>query len=178
MSDASSETNTPESPHLQNRVVRNMFSFYITSSEEEDNHIDSLYSTGFIVNDHVVNNDDIDNDLNLSEDILSSSSSASNKSPINEINIPSQTSNHTSRNVVEPDILYSSIESTTNNECIICLEQGKLSDNYLCDCEFKYHPACYAEWLFKKKTNICLLCNREIVSMSCVYYQPYLNYVL
>ena len=129
MSDASSETNTPGSPCLQNRVVRNMFSFY-TTSDEDDSNTDNLYSIGFIVNDYVVNNADIDHDviddaLNLSEDILSSSLSASNQSPINEINITSQSSNHESRNVVEPDILYSSIESTTNNEYIICLEHGE-----------------------------------------------------
>ena len=55
MSDASSETNTPGSTCLQNRVVRNMFSFY-TTSDEDDSNTDNLYSTGFIVNDYVVNN--------------------------------------------------------------------------------------------------------------------------
>ena len=70
-----------------------MFSFYNTY-DEDDSNIDNLYSIGFIVNDCVVNNayidkdtiynglaynDIIDNTLNLLEDILSSSSSASNK---------------------------------------------------------------------------------------------------
>lgn len=66
---------------------------------------------------------------------------------------------------VDNGILESSIDSIANDECIICLEKGGLSDNYLCEnkCQFKYHIHCYIEWLSRSNLNRCLVCKEPIL---------------
>ena len=60
-------------------------------------------------------------------------------------------------------------------ECIICrltdLEDyyEDLSKNTFCKCNFYFHPSCYEEWAQYKKSNTCLICNKDISSN---YYIP------
>ena len=60
-------------------------------------------------------------------------------------------------------------------ECIICkltdLEEyyEDLSKNTFCACNFYFHPSCYEEWAQYKKSNNCLICNKDISSN---YYIP------
>lgn len=60
-------------------------------------------------------------------------------------------------------------------ECIICrltdLEEyyEDLSKNAFCPCNFYFHPSCYEEWAEYKKSNKCLICNKDISSN---YYIP------
>lgn len=60
-------------------------------------------------------------------------------------------------------------------ECIICrltdLEDyyEDLSKNAFCPCNFYFHPSCYEEWAEYKKSNKCLICNKDISSN---YYIP------
>ena len=55
-------------------------------------------------------------------------------------------------------------------ECIICrltdLEDyyEDLSKNSFCPCNFYFHPSCYEEWAQYKKSNKCLICNKDISS--------------
>ena len=59
------------------------------------------------------------------------------------------------------------------NECIICkltdIEcfEEDLSKNTFCDCNFYYHDSCYYDWMQYKKSNKCLICDKDI---SCNYY--------
>mgnify|MGYP001257543913 CR=1 FL=1 len=59
------------------------------------------------------------------------------------------------------------------NECIICkltdIEsfEEDLSKNMFCLCNFYYHDSCYREWIQYKKSNKCLICDKDI---SCNYY--------
>jgi hypothetical protein len=60
-------------------------------------------------------------------------------------------------------------------ECIVCrltdLEDyyEDLSKNAFCPCNFYFHPSCYEEWAKYKKSNKCLICNKDISSN---YYIP------
>ena len=60
-------------------------------------------------------------------------------------------------------------------ECIICkltdLEEyyEDLSKNTFCACNFYFHPSCYEEWAQYKKSNTCLICDKDISSN---YYIP------
>jgi hypothetical protein len=60
-------------------------------------------------------------------------------------------------------------------DCIICrltdLEDyyEDLSKNTFCACNFYFHPSCYEEWAEYKKSNKCLICNKDISSN---YYIP------
>ena len=61
------------------------------------------------------------------------------------------------------------------NECIICkltdIEcfEEDLSKNMFCNCNFYYHDSCYYDWMQYKKSNKCLICDKDI---SCNYYIP------
>jgi len=53
--------------------------------------------------------------------------------------------------------------------CIICrlteLELDEtLYENEFCPCKFYYHDSCYEEWIQYKKSNKCLICEKDISS--------------
>jgi hypothetical protein len=58
--------------------------------------------------------------------------------------------------------------SSTNNECVICLEKNANSINLLnsnfikdCTCNFNIHDTCLNEWIQKKPS--CPICNTVLI---------------
>jgi len=56
-------------------------------------------------------------------------------------------------------------------ECIICRltdlegwDDEELEENTFCPCNFYYHDSCYEEWIQYKKSNKCLICEKDISS--------------
>ena len=57
-------------------------------------------------------------------------------------------------------------QSTTSNECIICLDgsnENELIKNKLCNCVYAYHAECYYNWINNSRKNTCILCKKPII---------------
>ena len=58
------------------------------------------------------------------------------------------------------------VQSTSNNECVICLgddSEEQLIQNKLCDCKFVYHSKCYYDWIKSSRKNTCILCKTPVI---------------
>jgi hypothetical protein len=148
MSAAHSDIESPlSSPNIERILDRDLYSLSNTHSDsgtESDDVPISIFNMGSY------NPANLDSSSNTSEDHC-----------IMEISGGTGDSIHN----IETNILNSSIDSITNDECIICMEKNNLSENCLCAnmCKFKYHIDCYIEWLAISNVNVCLLCKNPIL---------------
>jgi hypothetical protein len=71
--------------------------------------------------------------------------------------------------------------SSTNNECVICLEKNANSINVLnknfikdCNCNFNIHDTCLNQWIQKKPS--CPICNTVLIQNTDVENEIYTHY--
>ena len=69
------------------------------------------------------------------------------------------------------DVLENSLDNLKLDECIICLEKNGLTENFICDCVFYYHPECYGQWIYQSEKYKCIVCKSDICFMSDVRYK-------